>query len=46
MPEDQIEETKHFARFTLPNGEVVDGEFLLDGPNTRRLFPNPANRGC
>jgi hypothetical protein len=35
MPEDPIEGTKHFARFTLPNGKAVDGEFLLDGPNTR-----------
>jgi len=34
MPQDPVEGTKHFARFTLPNGEAVDGEFLLDGPQT------------
>jgi hypothetical protein len=34
MPRDPIEGTKHFARFTLPNGETVDGEFLLDGSQT------------
>jgi hypothetical protein len=34
MPQDLIEGTKHFARFTLPNGETVDGEFLLDGSQT------------
>lgn len=34
MPQDQIEGTKHFARFTLPNGETVDGEFLLNGSRT------------
>lgn len=34
MPQDPIEGTKHFARFTRPNGEAVDGEFLLDGPQT------------
>src|SRR5271166_5219730 len=34
MPQDPIEGTKHFARFTLPNGEAVDGEFLLDGPQS------------
>jgi hypothetical protein len=34
MPQDPIEGTKHFARFTLSNGEAVDGEFLLDGSQT------------
>jgi hypothetical protein len=34
MPQDPIEGSKHFARFTLPNGETLDGEFLLDGPQT------------
>jgi hypothetical protein len=34
MPQDRIEGTKHFARFTLPNGEAVDGEFLLDAAQT------------
>jgi hypothetical protein len=34
MLQDPIEGTKHFARFTLPNGDTVDGEFLLDGPQT------------
>src|SRR5260370_23404772 len=32
--QDPIEGTKHFARFTLPNGETVNGEFLLDGRQT------------
>jgi hypothetical protein len=35
MPQDDpIEGTKHYARFTLPSGEVADGQFLLDGPQT------------
>ena len=34
MLQDPIEGTRHFARFTLPNGSTVDGEFLLDGPQT------------
>jgi hypothetical protein len=34
MLQDPIEGTRHFARFTLPNGDTVDGEFLLDGPQT------------
>jgi hypothetical protein len=34
MPQDPIEGTKHFAKFTFPNGEAVDGEFLLDGSQT------------
>jgi ApeA N-terminal domain 1 len=41
MPHDPIEGTKHFARFTLPNGETVDGEFLLDGRQTHViLYPD------
>jgi hypothetical protein len=35
---DPIERTKHFARFTLTNGEAIDGEFLLDGPQTHVLL--------
>jgi hypothetical protein len=38
MPQDPIEGTKHFARFTRPNGEAVDGEFLLDGPQTHVIL--------
>jgi hypothetical protein len=34
MPQESIEGTKHFARFTLPNGEALDGEFLLNGPQS------------
>ena len=49
MPQDPIEGTKHFARFTLPNGEAVDGEFLLDGPQTRVILymdrPHSAQSG-
>jgi hypothetical protein len=49
MPQDPIERTKHFARFTLPNGETVDGEFLLDGPQTHVILymdrPHSARSG-
>jgi hypothetical protein len=38
MSQDPIDGSKHFARFTLPNGEAVDGEFLLKGPETRVIL--------
>ena len=50
MPQDPIEGTKHYARFTLPNGEAVDRQFRLDGPQTgvtlymdRRPFAQPGD---
>jgi hypothetical protein len=49
MSQDPIDGSKHFARFTLPNGEAVDGEFLLDGPQTHVILymdrPHSAQSG-